>query len=145
MEGTVRLGSAPRAGASIRSRKFPLQSGHHQHPLLSAAEPFAGLDKIISSRGKGTSIGFAAQVSGPDDRRMGEIFREVEPEDLLKFRPDFPGIRGSCGPCFATLEDLDEGPALIQILSEPKNALVKAVSAAVSKWKMSSSHSRTRR
>ena len=71
---------------------------------------------------KGTSIGFGASVSAPDDRRTGEIFREVEPEDLLKFGliPEFVGRL----PVLATLEDLDE-EALVKILTEPKNALVK--------------------
>ena len=83
---------------------------------------FAGLERIISARGKGTSIGFGASVSAPDDRRTGEVFREVEPEDLLKFGliPEFIGRL----PVVATLEDLDE-KALIEILTKPKNALVK--------------------
>ena len=119
MEGTV--ASVPPQGG----RKHPQQEFLQvdtTNILFICGGAFAGLDKIISSRGKGTSIGFAAQVSGPDDRRMGEIFREVEPEDLLKFGliPEFVGRV----PVLATLEDLDEA-ALIQILSEPKNALVK--------------------
>jgi ATP-dependent Clp protease ATP-binding subunit ClpX len=90
--------------------------------LFVCGGAFSGLEKIISARGKGTSIGFGASVSAPDDRRTGEVFREVEPEDLLKFGliPEFVGRL----PVLATLEDLDE-PALIQILTEPKNALVK--------------------
>jgi ATP-dependent Clp protease ATP-binding subunit ClpX len=82
----------------------------------------AGLERIISQRGKGTSIGFGATVQAPDDRRTGEIFRSVEPEDLLKFGliPEFVGRL----PVLATLEDLDEA-ALKKILQEPKNALVK--------------------
>ena len=90
--------------------------------LFICGGAFAGLDKIISSRGKGTSIGFGASVKGPDDRRTGAIFREVEPEDLLKFGliPEFVGRL----PVLATLEDLDEA-ALKTILTEPKNALVK--------------------
>jgi len=119
MEGTV--ASVPPQGG----RKHPQQEFLQvdtTNILFICGGAFAGLDKIISSRGKGTSIGFGAQVSGPDDRRMGEIFREVEPEDLLKFGliPEFVGRV----PVLATLEDLDE-EALIQILSEPKNALVK--------------------
>ncbi|HYJ82918.1 MAG TPA: ATP-dependent Clp protease ATP-binding subunit ClpX, partial [Allosphingosinicella sp.] len=72
--------------------------------------------------GRGTSIGFAAKVQSPDDRRTGEIFRKVEPEDLLKFGliPEFVGRL----PVIATLEDLDE-VALVKILKEPKNALIK--------------------
>ncbi|MGY6570076.1 MAG: ATP-dependent Clp protease ATP-binding subunit ClpX [Salinarimonas sp.] len=119
MEGTV--ASVPPQGG----RKHPQQEFLQvdtTNILFICGGAFAGLDKIISSRGKGTSIGFGAMVSGPDDRRMGEIFREVEPEDLLKFGliPEFVGRV----PVLATLEDLDE-EALIQILREPKNALVK--------------------
>ena len=119
MEGTV--ASVPPQGG----RKHPQQEFLQvdtTNILFICGGAFAGLDKIISSRGKGTSIGFAATVSGPDDRRQGEIFREVEPEDLLKFGliPEFVGRV----PVLATLEDLDED-ALIQILREPKNALVK--------------------
>ncbi len=90
--------------------------------LFICGGAFAGLERIISSRGKGTSIGFGAKVSAPEDRRTGEVFREVEPEDLLKFGliPEFVGRL----PVIATLEDLDEA-ALVKILSEPKNALVK--------------------
>src|SRR6202008_211577 len=83
---------------------------------------FAGLEKIISQRGKGSSIGFGASVRDPEDRRTGDVLREVEPDDLLKFGliPEFVGRL----PVLATLEDLDEG-ALVTILTEPKNALVK--------------------
>ena len=90
--------------------------------LFICGGAFAGLEKIISARGRSTSIGFGAKVAAPEDRRTGEIFREVEPEDLLKFGliPEFVGRL----PVVATLEDLDEA-ALKQILTEPKNALVK--------------------
>jgi ATP-dependent Clp protease ATP-binding subunit ClpX len=90
--------------------------------LFICGGAFSGLEKIISGRGKASSIGFGARVAAPEDRRTGEIFREVEPEDLLKFGliPEFVGRL----PVIATLEDLDE-PALIKILTEPKNALVK--------------------
>jgi len=90
--------------------------------LFICGGAFAGLEKIISRRGKGSSIGFSAKVTGPDERRTGDILREVEPEDLLKFGliPEFIGRL----PVIATLEDLDE-TALVQILTEPKNALVK--------------------
>ena len=83
---------------------------------------FAGLDKVIQGRGDGASIGFNAEVKELDDRRIGDVLREVEPEDLLKFGliPEFIGRL----PVIATLEDLDED-ALIQILTSPKNALVK--------------------
>jgi len=83
---------------------------------------FTGLEKIISARGRSTSIGFGAKVIAPEDRGIGEIFREVAPEDLLKYGliPEFVGRL----PVLATLEDLDE-PSLKRILTEPKNALVK--------------------
>ncbi|SEF92466.1 ATP-dependent Clp protease ATP-binding subunit ClpX [Bosea lathyri] len=119
MEGTV--ASVPPQGG----RKHPQQEFLQvdtTNILFICGGAFAGLDKIISSRGKGTSIGFGATVKGPDDRRAGAIFREVEPEDLLKFGliPEFVGRL----PVLATLEDLDEA-ALKTILTEPKNALVK--------------------
>src|SRR5205085_456680 len=80
------------------------------------------LEKIISARGRSTSIGFGAKVMAPEDRKQGEIFRDVEPEDLLKYGliPEFVGRL----PVVATLEDLDEA-SLKRILIEPKNALVK--------------------
>jgi ATP-dependent Clp protease ATP-binding subunit ClpX len=90
--------------------------------LFICGGAFAGLEKLIANRGQGTSIGFGADVRDPDDRMTGEILREVEPEDLLKFGliPEFVGRL----PVVATLEDLDED-ALVQILTAPKNALVK--------------------
>jgi ATP-dependent Clp protease ATP-binding subunit ClpX len=90
--------------------------------LFICGGAFAGLEKIISARGRGSSIGFGADVRGPDERRTGEILKEVEPEDLLKFGliPEFVGRL----PVVATLTDLDEN-ALIDILTRPKNALVK--------------------
>ncbi|MEO1705137.1 MAG: ATP-dependent Clp protease ATP-binding subunit ClpX, partial [Pseudomonadota bacterium] len=83
---------------------------------------FAGLDKIIAQRGKGTSIGFGADVKDNDERGTGDLFQDLEPEDLLKFGliPEFVGRL----PVIATLEDLDED-ALVTILTQPKNALVK--------------------
>ena len=119
MEGTV--ASVPPQGG----RKHPQQEFLQvdtTNILFICGGAFAGLDKIISDRGRKTSIGFAATVESPEDRRTGELFRMVEPEDLLKFGliPEFVGRL----PVLATLEDLDED-ALIQILSEPKNALVK--------------------
>ena len=119
MEGTV--ASVPPQGG----RKHPQQEFLQvdtTNILFICGGAFAGLERIISARGKGTSIGFGATVSAPDDRRTGEIFREVEPEDLLKFGliPEFVGRL----PVIATLEDLDE-IALKRILQEPKNALVK--------------------
>jgi ATP-dependent Clp protease ATP-binding subunit ClpX len=119
MEGTV--ASVPPQGG----RKHPQQEFLQvdtTNILFICGGAFAGLERIISARGKGTSIGFGATVQAPDDRRTGEIFRAVEPEDLLKFGliPEFVGRL----PVLATLEDLDE-IALKRILQEPKNALVK--------------------
>ena len=90
--------------------------------LFICGGAFAGLDRIISARTHGTSMGFGANVRSPDERNTGLILREVEPEDLLKFGliPEFIGRL----PILATLEDLDER-ALIEILTRPKNALAK--------------------
>jgi ATP-dependent Clp protease ATP-binding subunit ClpX len=90
--------------------------------LFICGGAFAGLDRVISQRNRGTVMGFGADVKGPDERGVGELLREVEPEDLLKFGmiPEFVGRL----PVVATLEDLDES-ALIKVLTEPKNALVK--------------------
>src|ERR1700732_932307 len=119
MEGTV--ASVPPQGG----RKHPQQEFLQvdtTNILFICGGAFGGLEKIISTRGKSTSIGFGATVQSPDDRRTGEIFREVEPEDLLKYGliPEFVGRL----PVVATLEDLDE-PSLKLILTQPKNALVK--------------------
>jgi ATP-dependent Clp protease ATP-binding subunit ClpX len=119
MEGTV--ASVPPQGG----RKHPQQEFLQvdtTNILFICGGAFAGLDKIISQRGRGSSIGFGAAVRDEEDRRTGEILREVEPDDLLKFGliPEFVGRL----PVLATLEDLDE-PALVTILTEPKNALVK--------------------
>ena len=119
MEGTV--ASVPPQGG----RKHPQQEFLQvdtTNILFIAGGAFAGLDKIISDRGRNTGIGFSANVEAPEDRQTGELFRKLEPEDLLKFGliPEFVGRI----PVLATLEDLDED-ALVQILSEPKNALVK--------------------
>ncbi len=119
MEGT--LASVPPQGG----RKHPQQEFLQvdtTNILFICGGAFAGLDKIISSRGKKTSIGFGAEVRGPDERRSGEILREVQTEDLLKFGliPEFVGRL----PVLATLDDLDE-TTLVSILTEPKNALTK--------------------
>ncbi len=119
MEGTV--ASVPPQGG----RKHPQQEFLQvdtTNILFICGGAFAGLEKIIQGRGKGTSIGFGADVKDPEDRRTGELLRAIEPDDLLKFGliPEFVGRL----PVLATLEDLDE-PALIRILTEPKNALVK--------------------
>ncbi|MBT5048914.1 MAG: AAA domain-containing protein, partial [Rhodospirillaceae bacterium] len=90
--------------------------------LFICGGAFAGLEKIITGRGKGSSIGIGADVEGPDERKTGEILLGIEPEDLLKFGliPEFVGRL----PVIATLEDLEE-EALVEILVKPKNALVK--------------------
>jgi len=119
MEGTV--ASVPPQGG----RKHPQQEFLQvdtTNILFICGGAFAGLDKLIAGRGKGTSIGFGADVRGPEDRSTGQILKEVEPEDLLKFGliPEFVGRL----PVVAALEELDES-ALVQILTEPKNALIK--------------------
>ncbi len=119
MEGTI--ASVPPQGG----RKHPQQEFLQvdtTNILFICGGAFAGLEKIIAQRQKGTSIGFGADVRGPDERRTGVILKDVEPEDLLKFGliPEFIGRL----PVVATLEDLDE-QALMDILTKPKNALVK--------------------
>jgi len=119
MEGTI--ASVPPQGG----RKHPQQEFLQvdtTNILFICGGAFSGLEKIITRRGRGSSIGFGATVVAPDERRTGDVLRAVEPEDLLKFGliPEFIGRL----PVIATLEDLDE-KALIQILTEPKNALVK--------------------
>ncbi len=119
MEGTV--ASVPPQGG----RKHPQQEFLQvdtTNILFICGGAFAGLDKVIANRLQGKSIGFGATVSGPDDRGVGELLQGTEPEDLLKFGliPEFVGRL----PVIATLEDLDED-ALIKILSQPKNALLK--------------------
>ncbi|WP_371039171.1 ATP-dependent Clp protease ATP-binding subunit ClpX [Rhodosalinus sp. FB01] len=119
MEGTV--ASVPPQGG----RKHPQQEFLQvdtTNILFICGGAFAGLDKIIAQRGKGSAMGFGADVRAPDERGVGEIFTALEPEDLLKFGliPEFVGRL----PVIATLEDLDED-ALVTILTQPKNALVK--------------------
>ena len=119
MEGTV--ASVPPQGG----RKHPQQEFLQvdtTNILFICGGAFAGLDKIIAQRGKGSAMGFGADVRDDDERGIGEIFKEIEPEDLLKFGliPEFVGRL----PVLATLEDLDQD-ALVTILTEPKNALVK--------------------
>jgi ATP-dependent Clp protease ATP-binding subunit ClpX len=119
MEGTT--ASVPPQGG----RKHPQQEFLQvdtTNILFICGGAFAGLDKIIANRLEGKSIGFGAHVADPDERRMGEILKQCEPEDLLKYGliPEFVGRL----PVTATLEDLDIA-ALVKILSEPKNALVK--------------------
>ena len=119
MEGTV--ASVPPQGG----RKHPQQEFLQvdtTNILFICGGAFSGLEKIITRRGQGSAIGFGADVRQPEDRQTGEILRGVEPEDLLRFGliPEFVGRL----PVIATLEDLDE-TALVEILTRPKNALVK--------------------
>src|ERR1700704_3977389 len=119
MEGTV--ASVPPQGG----RKHPQQEFLQvdtTNILFVCGGAFNGLEKIISARSRSSSIGFGAKVISPEDRGTGEIFREVAPEDLLKYGliPEFVGRL----PVVATLDDLDE-PSLKLILTQPKNALVK--------------------
>ena len=119
MEGTV--ASVPPQGG----RKHPQQEFLQvdtTNILFICGGAFAGLDRIIAQRGKGSAMGFGADVRDNDDRGVGELFKELEPEDLLKFGliPEFVGRL----PVIATLEDLDED-ALVTILTKPKNALIK--------------------
>jgi len=119
MEGTV--ASVPPQGG----RKHPQQEFLQvdtTNILFICSGAFSGLEKIISARGKGTAIGFGADVRGEEKRRVGEILEQIEPDDLIKFGliPEFVGRL----PVMATLQDLNED-ALIEILTKPKNALVK--------------------
>jgi len=119
MEGTV--ASVPPQGG----RKHPQQEFLQvdtTNILFICGGAFAGLDKIIAKRDKGSAIGFGADVKADDDRRIGDVLEDLEPEDLLKFGliPEFVGRL----PVIATLRDLDED-ALVTILTAPKNALVK--------------------
>ncbi len=119
MEGTV--ASVPPQGG----RKHPQQEFLQvdtTNILFICGGAFAGLEKVISSRGQAKSIGFGADVGGPDSRKIGDIISDVEPQDLLKFGliPEFVGRL----PVIATLDDLNID-AMIKILTEPKNALVK--------------------
>ena len=119
MEGTV--ASVPPQGG----RKHPQQEFLQvdtTNILFICGGAFSGLDKVISQRDKGTSIGFGAEVRSTEDKKIGEWMKSLEPEDLLKYGliPEFIGRL----PIIATLEDLDE-KSLIKILNEPKNSLIK--------------------
>ena len=119
IEGTV--ANVPPQGG----RKHPQQEFLHvdtTNILFICGGAFAGLEKIVSRRGKDTSIGFGAKVATEEERGIGEIIKDVQPEDLLKYGliPEFVGRL----PIIATLGDLDE-EALVKVLTEPKNALVK--------------------
>jgi ATP-dependent Clp protease ATP-binding subunit ClpX len=119
MEGTI--ASVPPQGG----RKHPQQEFLQvdtTNILFICGGAFAGLEKIISQRDKGTSIGFGADVKNTQDKKTGEWMKGLEPEDLLKYGliPEFIGRL----PMIATLEDLDE-KSLIKILQEPKNSLTR--------------------
>lgn len=119
VEGTI--ANVPPQGG----RKHPQQEFLHvdtTNILFICGGAFAGLEKIVARRGKETSIGFGAKVSGPDERSIGEIIKDVQPEDLIKYGliPEFVGRM----PVIATLSDLSED-ALVKVLTEPKNALLK--------------------
>jgi ATP-dependent Clp protease ATP-binding subunit ClpX len=119
MEGTI--ASVPPQGG----RKHPQQEFLQvdtTNILFICGGAFAGLDKLIAQREKGTSIGFGAQVKHPEEESVGDTIKKLEPEDLLKYGliPEFIGRM----PIVATLRDLDE-KSLIRILNEPKNSLTK--------------------
>ena len=119
MEGTV--ASVPPQGG----RKHPQQEFLQvdtTNILFICGGAFDGLEKIIGNRGTERSLGFGAEVKDKDTRRTGEILKDLQPEDLLKFGliPEFVGRL----PVWASLEDLDE-ESLVRILTEPKNALIK--------------------
>ena len=119
MEGTV--ASVPPQGG----RKHPQQEFLQvdtTNILFIVGGAFAGIDKIIADRGQGSSIGFGAKIKDKIEKGTGELMKEVQPEDLLKFGliPEFIGRL----PIISTLEDLDED-SLVKILEEPKNSLTK--------------------
>ena len=119
MEGTI--ASVPPQGG----RKHPQQEFLQvdtTNILFVCGGAFAGLDKLIDSRGKGSSIGFGAKVKDYREKPLSETMKQLEPEDLIKYGliPEFIGRM----PIIATLDDLDE-KSLIKILKEPKNSLIK--------------------
>ena len=122
IEGTVAF-VPPQGGRKHPQQEF-LQVDT-SNILFICGGAFCGLDKIIASRGKKAGIGFGADVEKAEDKNTGELFKEVETEDLLKFGliPEFVGRL----PVVATLEDLDEDD-LIRVLTEPKDAIVKQYS-----------------
>ncbi len=119
IEGTV--ANVPPQGG----RKHPQQEFLHvdtTNILFICGGAFAGIEKIINRRNQNTSIGFGAKVASKQERPVGEVMKDIQPEDLLKYGliPEFIGRL----PIIASLDDLDE-KALVKILTEPKNALVK--------------------
>ncbi|MGB8146025.1 MAG: ATP-dependent Clp protease ATP-binding subunit ClpX [Chromatiaceae bacterium] len=123
VEGTI--ASVPPQGGRKHPQQEYLQVDT-SNILFIVGGAFAGLEKVIRNRSRKGGIGFSAEVQSLDDtKRLGEVFREVEPEDLIRYGliPEFVGRL----PVVATLEELDEN-ALMRILTEPKNALVKQYS-----------------
>ena len=122
MEGTI-ASVTPQGGRKHPQQEF-LQVDT-TNILFICGGAFAGIEKIIASRGNASSIGFGATVKSKDEKKIGELLSDIEPEDLLKFGliPEFVGRL----PIISTLEDLDEA-SLIKILEEPKNSLVKQYS-----------------
>ncbi|GHT82396.1 ATP-dependent Clp protease ATP-binding subunit ClpX [Betaproteobacteria bacterium] len=119
VEGTI--ASIPPQGG----RKHPNQDFIQvdtTNVLFICGGAFDGLEKVILNRTEKAGIGFGAEVKSHESKSVTETFRQVEPEDLIKFGL-IPELIGRL-PVVATLQELDEG-ALIQILTEPKNALVK--------------------
>jgi len=119
IEGTV--ASVPPQGG----RKHPNQDFVQidtTNILFICGGAFDGLEKIIRNRSERSGIGFGAEVKSESDRTVGEVLRDVEPEDLVKFGL-IPELVGRL-PVVATLDELDEA-ALVEILVEPRNALVK--------------------
>ena len=119
IEGTV-ANIPPQGG-----RKHPQQEFLHvdtTNILFICGGAFAGIEKIIGRRGQETSIGFGAQIKDVEEKSLGEIYKLIQPEDLLKYGliPEFVGRL----PVITTLDDLNE-EALIKVLTEPKNAIVK--------------------
>ena len=119
MEGTI--ASVPPQGG----RKHPQQEFLQvdtTNILFICGGAFAGLDKVIENRGKGTSIGFGAKVKSNEETTISEIIKKLEPEDLIKYGliPEFIGRM----PIIATLKELDE-KSFVKILKEPKNSLLK--------------------
>ena len=119
MEGTV-ASVPPQCGRKHPQQEF-LQVDT-TNILFICGGAFAGLDKLIDSRGKGSSIGFGAKVKDYKQQPLSEIMKMLEPEDLIKYGliPEFIGRM----PIIATLDDLDE-KSLVKILKEPKNSLIK--------------------